>query len=492
MKPGGPRDLYLKLDLDEAELAAWYKPNLLFDTDEKWRPLNLVHFFDERDSTTQPLHRRCQPGPAPEGADPNDIDPWGGATEAAYCPRIGTPEELMLRDNADTYIKVNGFDADDSGEFRSQNEACNVDGLYDCNGGLISSLYYYVSEPLVESQYRYVGYWAFYRWNTFGAFGQHEGDWEGVAVAPSRQRPSTFDYASLSSHGPWYSYLRDTLTCADNAFGNPKSCGTEAQKEFSHIRAFVANGSHANYPRACASTCDRAGGPFGAGEADYDGARAWGHNSSSRGLQPNGLTPFPDPTSGTWVDWSGRWGDNNSPTSPARQTQSYDPWDGCAEGEACSLPASARRHSSPSSCDDWFGPFIVAVACNGAGLRRAVRNASLGRTGRLTLRVRRGSASAAARTLRPSSASTPPLAQLLASPLRAGDRLVIRGRTSRSTRLAVRYRSRKRIRVARFARLGLARGGRATVRIERRGRTARARLVRPSGKHVTAILKRPK
>ena len=489
-KPGGPRDMYLKLDVDRAELAAWYKPYLLFDTDEKWRPLNLDHFFDERDSTTQPMHRRCQPGPAPAGADPDDIDPSGGGTEAAYCPRIGTPAEVMLRDTDDAYLKINGFDADDSGEFRSPNGACNVDGLYDCNGGLISSLYYYVSEPLFESQYRYVSYWAFYRWNTFGSFGQHEGDWEGMAVAPSRERPATFDYASFSSHGPWFSYLRDTLTCADNLFGSPKLCGTEADKAYSHIRTYVAEGSHANYPRACASTCNRAGGPFYAGETDYDGARGWGHNSSATGLQPNGLVPMPPPSSGTWVDWRGRWGDEGSPASPGRQPEFYDPWSGCGYGQECALPAAAQRRPAVSSCDDWFGPHIAAVACDAAGLRRSVRNATLGRRGRLVLKVRRAAASAAhARGQRPARASTPPLSQLLAAPLGPGDRLVLRGRASRSTQLMVRYRVGERIRIARFHQLGLARSGRATVRVKGSGRTVRAVLSREAASERSALPK---
>ena len=479
MRPGGPRDMYLKLDLDEAELASWYKPNLRFDTSEKWRPLNLTQFFDERDSTTLPMHRRCQPPPAPPGSDPNDIDPWGGATEAAYCPRIGTPEELMGHNTSDTYIKVNGFDANSDDDYRSPNGACNLDGLYDCNGGLISTLYYFVSEPAFDSHYRYIGYWAFYRWNDFGEVGDHEGDWEGVAIAPSRQRPATFDYAAFSSHSDgWYSYLRDTLTCADNAWENPKTCGTEQAKEFSHVRTYVANGGHANYPKPCARSgtqiCERATGIVP--EESYDGTRDWGNNSSALGLHQNGLTAFPDPGSGSWVDWIGRWG---SPAGPAQQDTFYDPWGGCGYGQSCLQPSSAGRRTDsttarsaripvPRDCRRWFGPLVGALACDGVALPRALSNGTLGRQGRLTLTVRRGSVGAAVARDRPAADSAPAITQLVAEPLGVGDELRIRGRAAAGTQLFVRYRTGTRVRVARLRDLGLERGGTAVVRMARR------------------------
>jgi hypothetical protein len=481
---------------DEAELAAHYKPNLYFDTSEKWRPLSVASLFAESDGS-DPSHRQCLPvdDPAfivgvtvPPIMAPGTEDDWAFNHEnviTAYCPQRSDPSALLRSgwNSPNSYLDLNGYGSQDDDDYRSPDPACTVGGLYECNGGAAATLYHYVSQPLAETEYRYVGYWAFYRHNSFQEIGlDHGGDWEGVAVAPSHEKPGTFDFASFSSHNGWFSYLRDTLECDDPPSGN--SCGTETDKAFSHLKVYVANGSHANYPRRCAATtippnvCPQANG---LPEQGYDGSRSWGHNSYARGPHPSGLTAFPGLGAGNWVEWQGRWGHDDAPTSPAQQATFFNPWGDCGFGEedcprpGASVAASLRPRQlarrplrSPTSCQRWFGPLIVAVACDRTALRRSLRRGALGRSGNLSLRVRRraGRAAAASRTIH-GAASARPLAQALGQPLAAGDVLVIRGRASRGTELRVRFTRGRSVYEARFSRLRLGRRGRATVRVRR-------------------------
>lgn len=445
-----PRDMYLKLDLDEDELAAWYKPNLYFDSSEKWRPLDIDQFFDERDDTGGFLHQLCYPLPGGPGPPPR------------VCGPIGSPGELMENNVSDAELKINGDTAEGDDDYQSPNEACTTDGLYDCNGGSISTLYDYVSQPLADSEYRYIGYWAFYRFNDFAELvsGDHEGDWEGLALAPSYDRPGTFDFASFSSHGPWYSYLRDTLSCADAVF-SPYTCGSEEDKYFSHVRTYVANGTHANYPASCANSCGRGSGIVP--ETDYDGQRGWGHNFNYQGLHPSGTRAFPAADGTHWVNWMGEWGVGGSPTSPGQQQQFLDPWTACGWGQECPQPDAARNRDSggrqasraslpatpPNRCRRWFGPMVVAVACDAAGLRRTIRAGRIGRDGTLRLQIRRRAAIAARRE--PGlAASSRALAQVVGQPLTVGDSLLVRKASSSRVALLVRFRSRERLYEARF------------------------------------------
>jgi hypothetical protein len=82
---------------------------------------------------------------------------------------------------------------------------------------------------------------------------------------------------------------------------------------------------------------------------------------------------------------------------------------------------------------------VAAAVCNPSALPRAVRKASLGRDGGVRLTISRAGARAAAVADNPTSDSAPAIAQLVAEPLGRGDKLTIRGRVGRGTRVLVRF-----------------------------------------------------
>lgn len=479
IKPGGPRDLYVKLELDEAELAASFKPSLLFDSSEKWRPLNLETFFAEHDAlSSAPLHRRCQPLPAPPGTPVSDIS-YDGATPIAYCPAIESLDDLTDYSGADAYLDSHGYGVSDESDYRSPDSACNVNGIWDCNGGTQSALYYYVSEPLTEFDYRYIGYWAFYRFNHFSDgldMFEHEGDWEGLAVAPSYVRPDTFDFVSFSAHEHWWSYLRDTLECDDDLF-SPADCGTESAPAHSHVMSYVANGSHANYPSKCSETvplvtCSQP--DESTPERGHDGAKAWGHNAPYHAPDPNGLIAVPELEDGQWIDWPGKWGPVTV-DSPAYQDTFLSPWDQCGEDDEQCPPfaASVRRKDRPAprpavtSCGNWFGPSVAVVACDAPELRRAARRKTLGRAGKARAALR-PPAAAATRRERYRIGTAPGLVQVVGQPLVDGTRLRLVGRASQANTVQVRFApARGQLHEATFQDVQLTHARPATVRVDR-------------------------
>jgi hypothetical protein len=468
-----PRDMYVKLDLDEDELAAHYRPNLYFDSSEKWRPLDLDQFFDERDATNEFLHRLCQPL---VGGPPGPPE-W-------TCAPAGSPDALTDFNDPDGYLKINGLDASEPEDYQSPNEACTTDGLYDCNGGTISAQYYYVSAPIGDIDYRYIGYWAFYRYNHFldGASDfDHEGDWEGLAVAPSYERPGTFDFASFSAHTHWWSYLRDTLGCDDGDWWD--TCGTDTDRYGAHLRSYVANGTHANYPTSCsevipALTCEQPDGSTP--ERGYDGARGWGNNWPYV-AESVALRPFPALGTGRWVDWLGHWGGTRtqsgsaSPDSPGNQAHYLEPWDQCGDnGEYCPTAARSNRpprraSPAPTACRSWFGPNITAVSCDTRRIKQAVRRRQLGRPGtaRAAL-VQRGTTAARTKRHRRRIGRAPGLVQILSKPLSHGDSLRLSGRASQANIVLVRYRLRGHSYEATFKNVPLRPGRPATLRVTRR------------------------
>lgn len=455
----------------DANLAASFAPLLRFDSSEKWRPLNVATLFGERDAGGLPLHRRCLPYDSPDAArllgvsqypttaGPDDYSvpqSSGGQTvfiPVARCPRTGSLADAISWRSPDAYVDLQQLGPSTSqGDFSSPDARCHVGILLDCNGNEIagddkSAIYYYVTET---SGYAYVQYWMFYRYNSYSdsiSTGKHEGDWEAVAVAPSLDG-TTFDFASFSQHGAWFSYLRANLRCGDQA---DLSCGTSTVHRGKRLISYVSNGSHANYPLACQEvvaelSCVRG---TGAPERGYDGAKPWGHNAGG------GLLAMPVLGISGWSDWPGHWGATGSgpfapgtaaPGSPAAQGMFNRPWGGCGSNDSgCAVPASSRRAplartSAPTasrSCESWFGGGVAALACAPSSLRRAVAHRRMGREGTLTLRAVRQGASGRARSLW-HEASADGVSQVMGAPLVAGDRLVLEGSAARGTAVRVR------------------------------------------------------
>lgn len=359
--------------------AAKFRPNLYFDSSERWRPLNVDRFLSET-SNGFARHAVC----------------------GEFCFQVASAGDLNLARVGDAYIDIDG-DYSENGEsdYHSPDAACNQDGAQDCTSGPASTIYYQVAGPS-PGGYTYVDYWWFYRFNHFSSTlgHNHEGDWEGITVAPSRNDPDTFDFATFSQHGTWYSYLRATLRCDG---GEPGSCGQAEDPQGTRVSVFPANGSHANYGSTCSEfvsgNCWQHTTPP-LPERGHDGARPWGNNDD-----PSSLEKLPVPGSNAWVDWPGSWGDpgeGSRVSSPGNQQPHFGaPWQSveCAES-GCATPSSRERQSArsisarlsltpvagvaatgsraraflPSSkyCANWFGGGVAAVLCDAQGLSRAV------------------------------------------------------------------------------------------------------------------------
>jgi hypothetical protein len=443
-----------------AQLAARFEPVLRFDSSEKWRPLNVEDFLAEGQ------HRICDS----TGCDSTPLTSTG---------------DLNRRRNPSAYIDIAGnfTGSGDEANFHSPYPECTIDGLRDCDSGDRSAIYWGMNDPLADG-YTYLDYWFFYRANYFsGRIDFHEGDWEGVTVAPSSDG-STFDYAAFSQHGTYYSYLRNVLRCEDVLTGSmpaPGSCGPTSHR----IDTMVANGSHANYTSPCSETyfslvfssCRQNGHPVAGhpvlAERGYDGQRLWGRAFDSSGTA---LLPLPLAGGTGWGDWPGLWGRKVSifqfpqasgPASPENQAFNLDcailnndggnncpprpprghtigapneddgggggGCDPCATRVHTSHPKK-QLHSSPGlaamRCSSWAGTGIAVAVCDPSRLRAAVEHARLGATTR---------ASIAVAGIRGRTASAPGISQYASNRvLRSNSRLSIRGRFGKGKRVLVR------------------------------------------------------
>ena len=424
-----------------------HRPYINFDTDEPWRPLDVHRMLNEG------THQVC-PGN-------------GGA-----CSSILGTVTLKSFPSPDAYLDLGGSSPDD---YKSPYPACNVDGLKECAGGPSSVIYYHVTPPSPTLLYKYIDYWWFYRFNKgtdpFGDGGDHEGDWEGMAVGGIS--PTTFEFASFAQHSSWFSFLRENLACDG---GDTGSCGTAGSKSGRRIMAYPANGTHATYRDKCGvpSFCARTNAPTSK-ENDHGGEKPWLNNNDSltlHELPPTG--PNNNWTAGPmeWTDWPGAWGRTgsngvNPPESPGNQPRFILPSAAeCGDGSGCeqqkrqarmvpNAKAVARRTRSIRECEGWFAPDVVALACDRSGLRSALAKGRLGKPGQFGLTIRGRH-----------SDSAPGLSQAVGEPLRAGQSVMVRGRGSQKTQLLVRVRYGKRIYAVTFAGVRLGkRSGRAIVRV---------------------------
>lgn len=449
----------------EAAVASDFQPILKFDKGEKWRPLNIEGLLGEEDNNGQPLHWVCDSG---------------------SCNTITSSASLAIHATSTAFIDFGSFAAPGSApspdDYHSPNPSCvgpqpNSDvTVLDCNGGPASSIYY---EPTFRSAgYNYLDYWFFYRYNEF-IEDNHQGDWEGVTVAPSLTDPATFDWVNFAQHKYMTSYLRDILQCDSGGSG---SCGSESGDHLGRRPwVYVAGGTHASYPDQCTDLCTQPG-PATL-EGDHGGQVNWDRNYDPG--NSNALVRFPPAlgwsgSTGVWTDWPGSWSADTTVGSPGNQHRFKCPWDGNPYDQTACTSARRPRLSAGAaaafSCGSWFGPALRASACAQSELERAMRRGRVGHHGRFRFlaRVR--------------AASGKGVAQLLGRPLRTGQTIRLRGIAPSDTTLMVSARWRSRVLVARFVRLGLQSGGTATVLFQK-GRRPRLVLVRPDGRRVKPAIR---
>ena len=389
------RDVFMELKASDISLAKYYKPLLYFDTSESWRPLDLSSFFAERyllGESEVPRHEVC-----PEGMPDEEEEP------IRECFGVIGPSELMEESNnaEDARLDIESLHSNSAIEEYLTPGCSTAVELWDCAGASSAMYWRLTSATPTEEEpdpYRYLQYWMFYRINSFSdadplPHSRHEGDWEAVAIATSRQSPGAFDFASFSQHGSWYSYLRENLYCAGNV---SEDCGTsEAPYAGVSLKVFPANGSHANYGTKCSegglSVCWQNGSLLP--ERGHDGSISWVHNGS-----PDGLQELPV-SKESWTYWKGLWGVEGAPKSPGLQDMFDVSWGECADGnEGCFDSGSARvvagtpgsgirqpiagrrmiRGPYARGCESWFGGDVVALLCEPDRLGSAVGRSKLG------------------------------------------------------------------------------------------------------------------
>jgi Tol biopolymer transport system component len=479
--------------IDDGDIAAAdFRPVLRFDSEERWRPVDLRALFEERDETARPSHRLCiplsspdaatlAPGHSPTEAHDEDLTAPNSGVPEHHCERVASVNALDGWHSVDAFLDLNGRGPSSEADTYQSPAACVFAPLYDCDRG--GSAIYYTVTPPTQNGYRYIDYWMFYRFNDFQPSWSHEGDWEGVEIVPSLSDPETFDFVSFSGHGHWYSYLRENLECDDV---EDLSCvGALGSAIGQRVRVYPAAGSHANYPQACAetlpATCPQASGSPTVREHDYDGAQAWGQNYDATGAS------LVEAQGAGWFTWPGVWGASDLPGGPASPGNQPPDSGTCADNNNGCLARPAalgdrrsgarRRDERHAQCRTWFGPAVVAALC-GPKLGRAVRKGRLGRHGNATIEVVRAPRAARLRRARASTGSVVALAQTLGPPLRAGDMLRVRGRMPKGSVLLVRGIHRSRRITRRFT---LARSQRQfRVKMIRRG--GKGRLARVEGR----------
>jgi hypothetical protein len=459
---------------DDPLLAKKFRPVFRFDAEEKWRPLNVTDLIAEG------THYKCT---RVTGTDP--------------CTRLTNITSLASADPATSYLDLNGV-GDQAADNYSSPRGCAVSPLLECDPQY-AGLYYSVG-PTTSSGYRYIDYWAFYRRDL-----DHEGDWEGVEVAPA-PTGKYFDFASFSGHGKWYSYLMNNVECDD---GTPThTCGTTGARVGTRVRAYASRGKHANYARRCSigplgfGKCDRNNTalPDSAfGEENYGGERDWYPNYDGATT----LLPL-----GSWASWPGTWSGTNEgqggPLSPAKQAPGPLNTTCARDNPQCPARSARRRTLAQAAkaqrkknrrngrCGTWFGPDVVVAMCAPRTLGAAVASRRLKPSRDTAIRLRRASGAArhSPRGLSSSGAATG-LAQALGAPLGPGDALVVRGTIRKGSIVLVRGVNRGRPLLARFRvpararrlRFGLIKRGRQ-ARIF--GRTSSGRVLRGAAVRVSA------
>jgi hypothetical protein len=333
--------------VDEATLAARFRPLLFFDGGEHWRPISVESLVAD--------------------------------DQAELCAN-GSP--CFLATSLQQIANFPGGRLNISGNplrpssYHSK-RSCVSGKLLDCDSGPDARLYYHV---VTHGAYRYIDYWDYYRLNDTPyakSIDEHESDWEGLAVAipTDDPNPATFSFVEFAAHRGVYRYLRSALLCGAATRVN---CGHEAVR----VRAYIARGTHATYPQPCAGkagVCKQNDLPWV--EGAFGGTEKWGANED-----PAALEPFP--TTG-WPFWRGVWdsfprfypGRKPAVRSPGTQLRFERPWSatcvqrwsGQAEPGDC-LPGTA---GPADPCASWAGPFTTAVVCDPTQLAADLATSSL-------------------------------------------------------------------------------------------------------------------
>ena len=306
-RQGKPRDMYLILEtVDYGALVQAHGPKLLYDSNESY-------FADRADTAID----------APENRLVRRPDDLGNQLELLADHNLAPPRKLG-RSLINSWYP-SGFPVSEP----SENDAIAYSGdNYVIASGFHAEPYYadqiYGRAKHGGDGKLWLQYWMFYYYNDFeyAGIGTHEGDWEMIQVGlDGANQPEVVTYASHEGG----------QSCDYDIVKDPAAQGTP--------RVWVADGSHASYPRA---------GSSGLPGANPATDQHWG----------NGYNVKPDVETVTgeigeiW-GWPGRWGESfgslgeaPSPPAPRKQGAKWDdPSEFAAEAGKCqaSLQGARRR-----------------------------------------------------------------------------------------------------------------------------------------------------
>ncbi|HET9738772.1 MAG TPA: hypothetical protein VFP78_11710 [Solirubrobacteraceae bacterium] len=325
-----------------ARLAARWRPILRFDSQERWRPLNIDRLLVEVDRKSQPAHRLC------DGVKSGNL----------HCSPIVLPSQIAAAPNdPKAFVNFAGVKLGGEEHRSLALDACpsqprQEPALLDCDSGPASSIYYQV---VAANQRYYVDYWWFLRYNRFAKHRaselcrslltrssscfDHEGDWEGVTVVLSDAGADRLDFVNYASHEGVFRYTREQI-----------------ERVGRRPVVYVARGSHAGYPAKCANDCRQVARLLGRAlpEDNTDGAAEWGRNGKAAcDAEPSCLLPLP---TSSWRVFAGLWGSRTCddgdgactfgvpPRSPAGQRRFKTPW--CHNGVGLRLVCDGRLPDS--------------------------------------------------------------------------------------------------------------------------------------------------
>jgi hypothetical protein len=427
-------------DSQAAPLAARFRPWLVFDSGERWRPLNVDSLLDEG------VHGFCH-GAGNTGC--TRVENY-----VAFDRLVGQTSGLGA------HLNLAGNDV---AQYHGP-EKCTTP-LLDCGTGPRSAIYYHVTRSYDRF---YIDYWWFLRDNHVaisrslcfspdlqkaGVCDEHEGDWEGVTVVTPPDDENHVAYVVYAAHKGAFRYAATGLQMVG--------------KDKTRPVVYLADGSHAAYPLACKKEpCFEpialaAAGLLDIPEGRYDGRAAWARNPDDQ-CNPNGPGSCLISLRGQpWTNWPGLWGGGceracggtgnvNSPQSPGVQARFQTPW--CST-ETVGITCDGRV----VTCSDWLGPFVQAAICDSGELSKGLRSSNAIAAPRLGLLV------GGKQLTQP---TTPGVVQALGAPFKpgAGFGAIADGA---ATEILVRAQDKGITVEDRFAHLGLSAGQQIQVTISR-------------------------
>jgi len=252
---------------DDVALALRFRPRLLFDKKERWRPTNVDRFLAE------PGHQACPPV---------GLGPCAPFTSVAQL----TP--------AVAYLDMHGTRGDGSDGVPPDLATCakTLPDLRECDGDGRSVIY---AQVVRRGARIAIDYWWFLRYNAY-SLDRHESDWEGMTVIVNRAGTQVRE-VHFAAHADVWRYDADVPQIVDG-----------------RVKVYLSNGDHAAYPRRCTRLCRQSNPTLP--EAHFGGERSWIGNSAA-GCRRRCVRLLPTDANGapaSWDAWDGRWG---APTVPA-------------------------------------------------------------------------------------------------------------------------------------------------------------------------------